>query len=294
LKQPYFILVVAHSLHGRLQRVHVPHQFAFLVAGALVIAGALLFGLASSYVRMSLKVANYNQLRQEVDALRVRYSRLEKESRQANQSLASLQLLANEVSIAYGIKRALEGPDEISSEGRLVPTISESLSEYNFLKSARLSRHFRRRSPLLSASATPSIWPVEGKLNSYFGHRMDPFLGGSAFHAGIDIGVSAGTAVKVTADGVVQLAEHCGSYGKLVIVEHGSGFETYYAHLSGIEVVEGQEIRRGEIVGRSGNTGRSSAPHVHYEVRRGGTPINPYPYMSQPLLARAKIPDFPF
>jgi murein DD-endopeptidase MepM/ murein hydrolase activator NlpD len=242
---------------------------------------------------MSLKVANYNNLRQDVDILRAKYRRLEKESKQTDQQLASLQILANEVSVAYGIKRRLEGPSEISTEGRLVPTMSESLEEYNFLKGANLSL-YSRRSRLFQSAVLPNIWPVNGVLLSHFGRRTDPFSGEGAFHTGVDISAVRGTPVKVAGDGVVSHAEYSGHYGKLVIVDHGNGVQTYYAHLSQFEVVTGQSIRRGDIVGLSGATGRVTSPHLHYEVRRGGTAINPQPYLNQTTLAQAQSRDLPF
>src|SRR5260370_5065948 len=119
VNQPYFIVVLAHSLHGRLRRVHVPYQFVYVVLALALLGSVSLFGFVSSYVRMTLKVSNYNSLRQEVDNLRARYYRLDKESQKTDQQLASLQMLATEVSVAYGLKRQIEGPAEISKEGRL-------------------------------------------------------------------------------------------------------------------------------------------------------------------------------
>jgi len=245
---------------------------------------------------MSLKVANYNSLRQDVETLRAKYRRLEKESKQTGQQLASLQVLANEVSVAYGIKRQLEGPSEISMEGRLVPTMSESLEEYDFLKAANLSR-YSRRTPLFQSGTLPSIWPVNGVFRSYFGRRSDPFSGEGAFHPGVDISATSGTPVKVAGDGVVTHAAYSGQYGKLVIVDHGNGIQTYYAHLSQFLVVVGQSIHRGEVLALSGGTGRATSPHLHYEVRKGGIAINPQPYLNHngPLAQAAVSPrELPF
>ena len=288
MNQPYFIVVLAHSLHGRLRRVHIPYQFVYVVLALALFGGVSLFGFVSSYLRMSLKVANYNTLRQEVDTLRARYHRLQKESKQTDQQLASLQLLASEVSMAYGLKRHLEGPADITNEGRLTPTVSESLEEYNFLKSASFSRHSGKSPTLFPGRGLPSIWPVDGRLMSHFGSRTDPFSGEGAFHTGVDISAVTGTLVKAAGDGTVTHAEYSGHYGKLVILDHGNGFQTYYAHLSRFNVVAGQGIRRGETVGMSGATGRVTSPHLHYEVRRGGTAINPYQYLHTPVVAQAQ------
>lgn len=168
---------------------------------------------------------------------------------------------------------------EIADEGRLTPTLSETLEQYNFLKSANLARYARRSSPLFQTEALPAIWPVEGRLMSYFGRRSDPFSGEGAFHAGIDISVPTGTPVRATADGSVVAAEWAGPYGRMVVVDHGGKVQTHYAHLSKLDVIAGQWVHRGEIIGRSGSSGRATGAHVHYEVRRGGTPVNPSPFL---------------
>jgi murein DD-endopeptidase MepM/ murein hydrolase activator NlpD len=251
----------------------------YVVLALALIGSISLFGFVSSYFRMTLKVASYNNLRQEIDTLRTRYTRLEQESRQKGAQLASLQLLASEVSIAYGIKRSMEGPLEIANEGRLIPTVSETLDQYNFLKSANLSRLARRSSPLFQSEGLPNIWPVEGRLMSYFGRRSDPFSGEGAFHAGIDISVPTGTPVQATADGTVIAAEWAGQYGRMVVIDHGGGVHTQYAHMSHLDVLAGQWVHRGAIIGRSGSSGRATGAHVHYEVRRGGTPVNPSQFL---------------
>jgi murein DD-endopeptidase MepM/ murein hydrolase activator NlpD len=279
LNQPYFIVVLAHSLHGRLRRIHIPYQFVYIVLALAVIGGISVMGFVSSYVRMSLKVANYNRLRQEVDILRSRYRSLEKESRATTQQLASLQTLATEVSVAYGLKRQV--PTNTESLGsQLAPTMRETLETFNFLKGASLSR-YARSTPRYMALMLPSIWPVNGPLMSYFGNRTDPFSGEGAFHTGVDIQAKSGTPVHAAGDGVVAMAEYSGRYGKLVIIDHGNGLETYYAHLSNFSVVEGQSVRRGDLIALSGATGRVTSAHLHYEVRRGGAPVNPSQYLHQ-------------
>jgi murein DD-endopeptidase MepM/ murein hydrolase activator NlpD len=142
----------------------------------------------------------------------------------------------------------------------------------------------------------PSLWPVDGRLMSPFGGRTDPFSGDGAMHTGVDLEAHSGTAVRATADGIVVHAEWGGSYGKVVVVDHGNGLQTLYAHLSRFEVVPGQEIRRGDILGMSGGTGRVTSPHLHYEVRMHGTPVNPYPFLRNSNITTASAPskDFPF
>lgn len=297
MDQPYFIVVFAHSMHGRLRRVHIPQQFVYLVLGLALLGGFSVFGFVSSYLRMTWKVANYNSLRTEVDSLRSRYAALQSEAKQNKQHLASLQLFANEVSLAYGIKQKLEGPAEISREGRLLPSMSETLEQYDFLKTANLSMAFRQYPRQFQTNVMPNLWPVNGRLLSSYGVREDPFSGRDAFHSGVDLSAITGTPVRAAADGIVLHAEWSGAYGRLVVIDHGHGIQTYYAHLSAFEVVPGQEIRRGNILGRSGATGRVSAPHLHYEVRMGGAPVNPYRYLAQSAIfqSASNTPkDLPF
>ena len=141
--QPYFVLVLAHSLHGRLRRIHIPHK-AIYVAFALTLLGCLtIFGFLSSYLRMSWKVAHYNSLRDEVDSLRLKYRELQKVNSQKNEQLATLETFASEVSVAYGLKRKPGASTDVSNDAPLAPTFRESLGEYNFLQSASISKLYR-------------------------------------------------------------------------------------------------------------------------------------------------------
>ncbi|MCC7496503.1 MAG: M23 family metallopeptidase [Bryobacterales bacterium] len=279
MNQPYFIVVLAHSLHGRLRRIHILYPFVYAVLGLALLGAFSLFGFVSSYARMAWKVANYNNLRREIQVLRQRYNHLQKANNETREQLATLQVFATQVSMAYGIKRQMEGPADIASEGRLVPTFRETLAEYDFLKTAKLG--LLRRSPALmwQQNTMPALWPITGRLLSHFGSRSDPFTGEGAFHSGLDISAPYGTPVHVAADGVVKRTEWGGGYGRLVIVDHGNGYQTYYAHLSRYEVLPGQEVRSGQVIAYSGASGRATAPHLHYEVRRGGNPVDPHRFL---------------
>jgi murein DD-endopeptidase MepM/ murein hydrolase activator NlpD len=294
MKQHYFVVVLAHSLHGRLRRIQIPHQALYLVLGLSLFGSVSLFGMVSSYLRMTWKISNYNNLRSEVDTLRNKYKVLQRENDQKQEQLASLQLMASEVSMALGLKRRLEGADDISEEGPLVPNFKESIEEYNFLKSASFSRFHHEYARAWQKNVVPSMWPVNGRLLSRFGERTDPFSGEGAIHAGVDISAPSGTPVRAAADGIVSFAEYYHGYGKLVVIDHGSGMSTRYGHLSRYEVVPGQEIRRGEIIGSSGATGRVTSPHLHFEVRIGGSAVNPHPYLTRSAMMMPVHADLPF
>jgi murein DD-endopeptidase MepM/ murein hydrolase activator NlpD len=130
-------------------------------------------------------------------------------------------------------------------------------------------------------TSTPTLWPVIGHITAGFGERMDPFSGEGAFHTGVDISSQYGDSVRVTGDGVVIEADERAGYGRLVVVDHGYGVTTWYAHLSTFSVLAGEQLRRGDTIGNVGVSGRSTGPHVHYEVRINGAPVNPMRYLRQ-------------
>ena len=123
--------------------------------------------------------------------------------------------------------------------------------------------------------STPRGWPVAGVITSPFGEREAPLGGGTQFHTGIDISVPVGTAVRATGDGVISFSGWNAGSGNLVVVEHGAGYSTFYAHNSSVAVKTGQLIKRGDIIAYSGSTGNSTGPHVHYEVWQQGRAVNP-------------------
>jgi len=129
---------------------------------------------------------------------------------------------------------------------------------------------------------TPSMRPLEGGwTSSEFGFRQSPFSDKDEFHPGLDIAAHKGTPVKATANGTVSYAGFRGSYGKVIYINHGFGIMTRYGHLSSLHVKKGQKVRRGDVIGEVGSTGRSTGPHLHYEVRLNDIPVNPEKYMSE-------------
>lgn len=132
------------------------------------------------------------------------------------------------------------------------------------------------------AAATPSIWPAHGWLTSRFGRRPDPFTGQPAFHQGLDISAERGQPVYATANGTVASASYSGEYGNLVVLNHDFGLSTRYGHLSRFNVKPGQSVKRGDVIGFVGSTGRSTGTHVHYEILANGRLINPLQLLTQP------------
>ena len=132
----------------------------------------------------------------------------------------------------------------------------------------------------IKLASTPSGWPVRGYITDGYGTRRNPFGGGYENHAGLDIATNHGTAIEATADGRVIFAGMYAGYGNIVVIDHGYGITTRYAHMSQIGVRTGQHVMRGKTIGAVGSTGRSTAPHCHYEVRLHDRPVNPLNYIS--------------
>jgi murein DD-endopeptidase MepM/ murein hydrolase activator NlpD len=292
-KKYYTFLIVAP--HGRLRKIQLPHYVAHL---AVVIGFAALMGLAAlanSYARMLVKVANYNDVRSEREALKTQYQTLETSATSANVKLVSLESLASDVALTYGFGKSSR--PQLSqalltlateSNSTLEASYNASLYAFNLMKTAALSPP---PDPVVQAlipsvtfdrTAVPTLWPVRGQITGGFGERMDPLSGEEAVHAGVDISAPKGTEVEASGDGiVVEAGRHESGYGNEIIIDHGNGIRTKYAHLSQVDVVIGQEVKHGEVIGAVGMTGRSTGPHLHYEVLVNSTPVNPAKFLSR-------------
>ena len=154
----------------------------------------------------------------------------------------------------------------------LMQTANEREKRFDEIK-----KYVRKRSTLLASR--PTVWPVRGWISSPFGDRTNPVTGKDGFHTGVDIANDAGTVIRATADGEVAFAGWEGGYGKLVVVNHGNGFSTYYGHLSEIRAAVGRKVQRGQVVGLMGATGNTTGPHLHYEIRLYGAAVDPTKYM---------------
>ncbi len=288
MRKRFYILFVARGEDGQLRKIPIPvHYLYVLVAGAAI--GALsLTGIASSYLRMLLKVSHFNELRAQKDELKNRYSRLEQVAKERDIQVASLGSLASEVSSLYGLKTdpiLTPATDAIQDS-----QVNSSLDRLYTLKDTALSGAAttgitlgltRNVTPAdwLRANSAPSLWPVEGPVTGSFGERTDPFNGEGAFHSGVDISASYGQAILAPADGIVVFADFMGGYGKAIVLDHGHGITTRYGHLANFAVSSGQYIHRGDTIGFVGLSGRSTGPHLHYEVRINDTPVNPHKYL---------------
>jgi murein DD-endopeptidase MepM/ murein hydrolase activator NlpD len=287
-----------------LRKIPIPLHYAYIFVAAAVLGLFTITGMAGSYSRMLLKTARFNQVRTERETIRHDYLQMEQVAHEKDVQAASLGSLASEVSALYGLRQnRLSKASLRSGSATASPTVGDGISDLQYnqsldqlvaLRSSAMSgamsgeimhapdfsHHFPAAfSSMANLADAPSLWPVQGVVTSSFGARLDPFNGEGAFHTGIDIATSEGDAVRAPADGTVLKAGTGTGYGREVIIDHGHGIQTLYAHLSGFAVTVGQDVSRGDILGYVGSSGHSTGPHLHYEVRIQDTPVNPSKYL---------------
>ena len=288
----YYTFLIFPGAHGKLCQIQLPSYFIKLILG-FAFAGVVTLGvLANTYAHMLLKISDFNTLRTEREALKIHCHNLEGAVTRTHEELMSLQSLATEVAQAYsftegGRPHLPADVLRVANRGHASLGADYGASQYAFnMMKVGLLRGFypsAASSPFREMAyddlATPSVWPVRGRITAGFGQRMDPFTGEGAFHTGVDIAAPVGTPIRAVADGILFHAGPDSSYGNGALIDHGYGLTTKYGHLRSLTVVVGQEVNRGEIIGTVGMTGRTTGPHLHYEVLVGGIPVNPVNYL---------------
>jgi murein DD-endopeptidase MepM/ murein hydrolase activator NlpD len=287
MKPNSFTFIVVSGDRGPLRKMKIPYYAMYFLALFAIVGGTTIFAAMGSYGRMLWKASSYNALRKDQEDLKRQYQHLQVMVKDSDQKLSSLQSLATDVAMSYGILRLPQTPFFATvSAAEPDAAYSQSVEQFNFLKrnatSVALTAQGLKLMPGRNwedMSFTPSYWPVMGRVTGSFGERLDPFSGEGAFHTGMDISSPYGAEVRATADGIVESVDNRSGYGRVVIVDHGFGVTTWYGHLSGFSTSEGVHVKRGEVIGYVGISGRSSGPHVHYEVRMYGAPVNPARYL---------------
>lgn len=255
---------------------------AVLVAG-LVVAGVHYASLLDRARENRLLRDENAQLRGQLLHVREKVAHIDEtldRIQRFDQKLRALTFLSDERGLAIG---PLEGPGgsdaglgaELTPIERLDEHL-DSLAEQaakNERSLAELQRYFEDQRSLLAS--VPSIWPARGWVTSDFGYRLDPYTAKRVLHQGIDIANNHGAPVIAPADATVVFAGVEGAYGKVLVLDHGFGIKTRFAHLSEFHVQRGDQVKRGQRIGSIGNTGRSTGPHLHYEVRVNGISQNP-------------------
>lgn len=302
MRRRYYIIFVAREKDGPLRKIPIPLHYAGIFIAAAVVGAFTITGLAGSYTRMLLKTASFNQLRSQREALRADYHQLQIVAHEKDLQAASLGTLASEVSALYGLRRNRTAASAAAAAGPVISADSGTMSEQAYtqtldqlssLRNTALSGRVQSFDLGLvpagvrdwsSLAGAPELWPVIGPITSSFGEREDPLrVGEGEFHTGVDIGVAFGTAVRATADGTVEYAGNESGYGREVLLNHGNGIQTLYAHLSGFAVTAGQQVSIGQVIGYVGLSGRTTGPNLHYEVRIHNTPVNPHRYLRETM-----------
>jgi murein DD-endopeptidase MepM/ murein hydrolase activator NlpD len=314
MKGKSYTFFIASSTSGDMKRVRVPFYVLHMLGILVAVGGITVLAGMGSYTRMLWKTTDYNSLRREQDSLKQQYSQLQTQVKDTNQRLNSLQSLAGEVAMAYGITRFRQTPFGLS-DAAAQPEVEadadtdndaafqSSLDEFSYLQknaaAVAMSGGGLRLVPaaqLTGLGVAPTLWPVVGEITGHFGERLDPFSGEGAFHAGLDIASHYGDAVRATGDGTIAEADRRAGYGELIVIDHGFGVTTWYGHLSAFNTQPGMRVKRGDIIGYEGQSGRSTGPHVHYEVRINNTPVDPWRYLrdvnpnASPIVAAASAP----
>ena len=294
MDKKFYTFLIFPGAHGNLHKIRLPFYVVHLILAFSIVGIMTIAALANSYARMLLKVSNYNSLRTEREALKTQNRSLENAVTTTNAKLDSLQSLATEVALTYGFGEARrprfpEAAMTLATQtnSTLESSYRASLYAFNLIRNSSLVPS--RQAPSLGfvpvanfgRESVPSIWPVQGRIMAGFGQRLDPFSGEGVFHSGVDISAPSGTRVEAGADGIVMEAAWDTGYGNAIMVDHGYGMATKYGHLSKIFVVVGQEVKRGQVIGAVGMTGRATGPHLHYEVIVNETPVNPMKYLHE-------------
>jgi murein DD-endopeptidase MepM/ murein hydrolase activator NlpD len=269
-----FIIAHTSKSRARVQRIRVEKKsVTVFVTAAVVLAACMVYGLygLTQQVRhlrtemenQRLRAENERQ-RQELEKLNNRVEKVEDTSRK----LAEKSGVVDDNSTPSGT-----GGPELPLDEMALETLASKMSRLELDMSAH-------EASLRQRGYTPTLWPVEGTLEGGFGGRRNPFGGGGyEFHSGQDIEAAWGAPVVAGAAGKVSFVGWQNGYGQLIVVDHGGGLTTRYGHLSHIDVELDQSISRGQLLGKVGSTGRSTGPHLHYEVRINDEAVNPLPYL---------------
>jgi len=295
----YFTLMVVPHDQKKIVNVKMPNILIYSVLGCFVV----------TIVVSGLLIKNYNNMQKEVIDLKTQEALFRDQREKTFYFASEIENLRKEVNelknlgvkvkgMSKELKRSSApsspipyakadkagklgqgGPDPLSelSAQRLTQDISSLKNEIGAQKNMLEELQVYMRKQLSYIKITPNRWPLRGWITSRFGWRY--FRGKKEFHTGIDIANVYGSSIYAAADGAVVFSGWKGDYGKLVIINHGRGICTYYGHNSVNLVSAGQQVRKGEIIARVGNTGRTTGPHSHYEVRLNNNPINPFKYL---------------
>lgn len=293
------VIIVPHNKTSCRTITFSKKSLQMLIGGASIFA-AVLFIFLLDYFSMGVVRMRYKSLLGESEQQRLKIVQYENSIKDLQVKLSSFDGYAKKLNIMLGLK----SPDVMTSQAgvggggdivepapgaqQVQPTgpqvYSQALLNNLNQKAESVDRNLNSlvaysESLRARLSSTPMSMPVNGWISSNFGMRVDPFTGRTQMHSGIDISTNIGVPVEATADGLIVSVAVDRLMGKNVVISHGFGLTTQYGHLNGFNVREGQKVRRGDVIGYVGQTGKAIGPHVHYEIRLNGKPVNPLNYI---------------
>jgi murein DD-endopeptidase MepM/ murein hydrolase activator NlpD len=307
MKSRRYTILIADRTSGVVRRVTVSARPAAVVACAMVTLPVLIglgaawkaksdvSGLYSSKQALELENSSYRtateELSGQIESLQAAISDLGAQAAldpTLARTMEKLPALVKARAMGGTSTPATASAKQESGYARTLSALSNPEDTFGLLRSLLEGLETRLQSVRTNvekrnalANATPSIWPAQGWLTSRMGERTDPVTGDADFHAGLDIAGDKGQPIYATAAGVVTQAGYSGAYGNHIVVDHGFGLETRYGHLSGFSVQKGAHVKRGEMIGRLGATGRTTGNHLHYEVMANGRLLNPLQLLTQ-------------
>jgi murein DD-endopeptidase MepM/ murein hydrolase activator NlpD len=298
-KKRLYTFLVANHAGGRVWRLSLPYPVLATIGVCALLGVFMLGGAIIHYGRMLLKVGDYNNRLSENDALRSENYQYKVQTAQLGEKLDILENLSHKLMVfsGYNSDKSVGGvggmSDDILSRPRPASAGAlQSMTDYG-RKASSLEERYRDlnnriTNDVLVEAAYPSLAPVRGYITAAWGRRADPFNPGvKETHAGVDISAPSGTRIVAPADGTVIFAGAFAGYGNLLVVDHKFGVITRYAHLQRMNVQVGQHVSRGEIIGYVGMTGRTTGPHLHYEIWQNNRCLNPTKFFQPPSGVRA-------
>jgi murein DD-endopeptidase MepM/ murein hydrolase activator NlpD len=296
--------LVLSSSGNTVKRAHCPHWILYGISGALVLLMLIIAAGLTDYIRLSHKNLENHQLKAELTLKRQESIRdrrqiqtFAREINQLKDRIVELNQVDQQIRRVAGMEASNElfgiggsTPEDLNPDMELkrqhAHLIREMHQQVQELENAALYQRnsfkdlwkvVEKRGNFMAY--TPTIRPTRGWISSYFGYRKSPYTGKREFHEGLDIANSLGTKIKATADGRVAFTGERRGYGNVILIDHGHGLETLYAHLEKILKRRGDMVKRGDIIAYMGNTGHSTGSHLHYEVRLNGMPVNPQKFI---------------
>jgi murein DD-endopeptidase MepM/ murein hydrolase activator NlpD len=282
-KRHHTIILIPHA-HAKLRKWQITNLQLGIAAGTLLLLTLAAAFFTWSHFSTDVNPVEIAHLKQENEQLHKTNLTFESSLRKLQNQLADYEDRTRQLAIVAGVE-SLESGSEAGIGGGTaaedvevgdLPVMADRAGQIAGTLDAVEAKLAER---VRWISATPAIAPVKGIFTSGFGYRSDPLTHGRGVHQGIDIAAAPGQPVRASADGVVVKAGEIGGLGQAVSIAHGFGLSTRYGHMSRIEVRPGQRVKRGDVLGRVGNTGRSTGYHLHYEVRVDGDPVNPLAYI---------------